>query len=125
MGEKNTFFAPFKGVVLAYAITAVVFGVYALLLTYTDISEKNNSLVVLITMAIALVAGGIKSAASAGRKGWLMGALTGIMYVLIMIITGLCVLSDFSIGTKTLVCLVLGVASGAIGGMAGINLRRK
>lgn len=125
MNEKNTFFAPFKGVVLAYIITMAVFAAYAALLTYTNLSEKNNSLVVLITMSVSLILGGMKGAASAKSKGWLVGAMTGFFYVIAMVLTGLSVLPDFALGTKTLVCLGLGVASGAIGGMFGINFSKK
>lgn len=113
--------APLKGVLLAYAITAVIFIVYALLLTYTQLSEKNNNAVVLITPVIALIAGGIKSAVSAKQRGLLWGVLTGVLYVAVMSVMGLLLLPDYSVGSKTLVCFLLGIGSGGLGGIIGVN----
>ena len=114
--------APFKGTVTAYLITSVIFIIYALLLTYTNISEKNSTAVVLAALVISLIAGGIKSAASAKQRGLLWGAVTGILYVAVMIGMGLFLLPGYSIGSKSLLCMVLGIGSGGLGGIIGVNL---
>lgn len=117
--------APFKGLLFAYIITSAVLVIYALLLTYTQLSDKNNAAVVLVTLALSLIAGGAFSAASAGQRGMLCGALTGILYVAVMVGLGFFLVPEYSVGTKTLVCLLLGIASGGLGGVIGVNIRRR
>lgn len=118
-------FAPMKGTALAYIITAIVFIIYALLLTYTDISEKNTAAVVLVTLALSLAVGGCKAAVQTGRRGLLYGMATGFLYVLIMVCMGMFFLPGYSIGSKTVVCLLLAVSSGGLGGIIGVNISRR
>ena len=123
--NKNTvipILAPIKGTILAYGITALIFIIYALLLTYTDISEKNSNIVVLAALVTALIFGGAKSAASARQKGLIWGMLTGFIYTLVMVGLGIFILPDYTLGTKTLVCLLLSLSSGGFGGIIGVNL---
>jgi len=122
MKEKRVLLAPVTGTLTAYIITALVFIVYALLLTYTGISEKNNTAVVLVTMAMSLVAGGIKSASSARQRGLVWGVVTGVLYVAVMVAAGLFLIPGYTLGSKTLVCLLLGIGSGGLGGIIGVNL---
>jgi putative membrane protein (TIGR04086 family) len=117
--------APIKGVVLAYIITAVVFIIYALLLTYTDIDDKNKAVVVMVTMAVSIIAGGMKCSASVGNKGWLWGIAAGVLYVVLMIAAGFFLVPNYAIGTRTLVCMVLGVGAGGLGGVLGVDLGKK
>jgi putative membrane protein (TIGR04086 family) len=117
--------APIKGALLAYIITAVVFIIYALLLTYTDISDKNKAMVVMVTTAVSIIAGGIKGAAAVGSRGWLWGIATGILYVAVMIAAGFFLIPGYMLGTRTLVCLMLAVGSGGLGGILGVNLGKK
>ncbi len=114
--------APVKGTVMAYGITAIVFIIYALLLTYTQISEKNNTAVVLTTLVIAIIFGGIKSAAAAKQRGLMWGILTGILYVAVMIGAGFFFVPNYTLGSKTLICLMLAVGSGGLGGIIGVNI---
>ncbi len=122
MKGKKIVLAPVSGAVTAYAITFMVFIVYALLLTYTGISEKNNTAVVLVTMAVSLIAGGVKSAMSARQRGLVWGVVTGVLYVAVMVAAGLFLIPGYTLGSKTLVCLLLGIGSGGLGGVIGVNL---
>lgn len=117
--------APFKGLLLAYLITSAVLIIYALLLTYTQLSDKNNAAVVLAALALSLILGGAFSAASAGQRGMLCGALTGVLYVAVMVGLGFFIVPQYCLGTKTLVCLLLGIASGGLGGVIGVNINRR
>jgi putative membrane protein (TIGR04086 family) len=117
-------FAPIRGLLLSYGTTVLVFTVYALLLTYTDISEKSTYAVVLATLVISLIIGGIGAAGGAKRRGLIWGGLTGILYVLVMVLLGVYLIPDYALGSKTLVCLLLAISSGGLGGIIGVNLIR-
>ena len=125
MKDNKVLLAPLKGTLTAYIITVLVFIIYALLLTYTQISEKNNSAVVLITLSVSLIIGGIKSSASAKQKGLISGAITGVLYVALMIAAGFFIIPGYTLGTRTLLCMLLAIGSGGIGGIIGVNLFAK
>lgn len=113
-----------KGIGVAYAITVVVFVVYAVLLTYTEITEKNIDLVVMVTVVVSVLVAGFDSAREASGKGWLWGMGSGLMYVVIMFFVGFCVVPEYSLGSESVMHLVLGLAGGGLGGIIGINVKK-
>lgn len=118
----HTLLAPFKGLAAAYALTALIFVVYALLLTYTQLDEDSTGTVVLAALVVSLITGGFVSAAAAKRNGLVQGIVTGTLYVAVMAAVGAFAIRGYSLGSKTLVCLLLGIASGGLGGVLGINI---
>jgi len=112
------------GVLIAYAITAIAFLAYALLITYTNMSERNLPTVVAITTLLSVMVAGFDAAKGAARRGWLWGMGAGLAYVLIMAIIMVTVLPTFAVDGRTLLTIVLGIAGGGLGGIFGINLRK-
>jgi len=123
--EKNS---PAKalaiGIAIAYLITFIVFIVYALLLTYTEITEKNIPLVVMITVVFSVAIAGFNAARGADKKGWLWGMGAGLIYSAIMLLIGISAVPVFSFGAKTIMIIVLSIASGGLGGIVGINAKK-
>lgn len=112
------------GILIAYAITAIVLLGYAMLITYTHVSERSLPTVVAITTFLAVMVAGFDAARGAETRGWLWGMIAGGVYVIIMAAIMAVMLPDFSVGAQTLLVCVLGVAGGGLGGILGINLKR-
>jgi putative membrane protein (TIGR04086 family) len=112
------------GVLMAYAITAIVFLGYAMLITYTNVSERSLPTVVAITTVLSVMVAGFDAARAAESRGWLWGMAAGFVYVLIMAILMAVLIPDFSIGIRTVMVLLLGIAGGGLGGIFGINMRK-
>lgn len=112
------------GVAIAYAITCIVLIVYALLLTYTSVSEKNMSLVVILATIISVAIAGFDTARCAKEKGWFWGLIAGFIYAVILIIISAIVSKTSIASVGTLTILIISLASGAIGGMLGINSKK-
>lgn len=119
----NIFSNLIKGVSIGYTITAFVFIIYAVLITYTQITEKNTQLIVMITTVVSVIAAGLKTAGGAEKKGWLYGMLSGFLYAVIMIMLGIIIAPEVSLSTKTVMILVLSLAGGGLGGIVGINIK--
>jgi len=113
------------GVLVAFAITCLVFLVYSLLITYTDITERNLPMVVAVTTLFSVMVAGYDAAKNAQNKGWLWGMAAGLVYILILTALMMSVLQRFAVDTRTFTAVVLSLAGGGIGGILGINLRRK
>lgn len=110
-----------KGTALAFVVTCVVFVVYALLLTYTDISEQYISLVAIISAAVSCALGGFVSAKEMETRGIVWGVLTGILYAVILFIINRLAGAEQTGLMPKITMLVCTMASGGIGGILGIN----
>ena len=112
------------GVLMAYAITCIVFLGYAMLITYTDMSERNLPVVVAITTLLSVLIAGFDAAKGASQRGWLWGMFAGGIYVLILAIVMVVLIPSFGVDGRTITVVMLGIGGGALGGILGINLKR-
>lgn len=114
-----------KCIGVAYAITIVIFIGYALLLTYTDMTEKQMPIVVIATTVISVVIAGIDIAKSVNSKGWLWGMTVGLIYAVIIVIIGIIsTKGNIQIEFSTVAMIIMCIAGGGLGGMIGINKKR-
>lgn len=113
-----------KGAVFSYLLTAIVFIVYGILLTYTQTTEKNVQMVVMITTVISVLIGGFIASKGVNSKGLIFGMVVGVIYALIMIMISLCVLPDLKITSKMIMIIILSISAGGIGGIIGINTKK-
>lgn len=108
-------------VLAAYALTAVIFVVYAGLLTYTGVSEKHMQTVITCGVGAAVVLGGFLSAKAVKKRGIVWGVLTGLLYGAVMIVAASCVNPDFGVGLRTGIVLAVALCGGGLGGVLGVN----
>ena len=112
------------GVLIAYAITAIVFLAYAMLVTYTNMSEQNLPIIVAITTLLSVMVAGFDAAKGATQRGWLWGMGAGLVYILIMVAVMALLLPTFAVDGRTFTTVIIGIAGGGLGGILGINLRK-
>lgn len=122
--RENKVISLTKGAIISYAITTIVFIVYGILLTYTEITEKNLQLVVMITTVVSVLIGGFISSRGIGSKGLIVGMFVGLTYAIIMIMIGLCLLPVLKITSKMIMIFILSISAGGIGGIIGINSKK-
>jgi putative membrane protein (TIGR04086 family) len=102
----------------------LIFICYAILITYTNLSDKNINFITTSTTILAITLAGFDTAKSCENSGWLWGILSGIIYALILIGLGSCVSQKILFSTQTLMLLLLSIASGGVGGIIGINFKK-
>ena len=107
--------------VIAFAITCIIFIGFGILLTYTSLSEASLPLVSLISTALSASAAGYDWAACMRKKGILWGIAAGAVYtVLLGLVTGIAK-DSFSLPLSALMSLMVAMAGGAVGGILGVN----
>ena len=111
------------GVLMAYAITSIVLLGYAMLITYTNVSERSLFTVIAITTVLSVMVAGFDAARGAETRGWLWGMVAGLVYVIIMAAIMIVVLQSFAVDGRTVMVCVLGIAGGGLGGILGINIK--
>lgn len=122
-GKKNQLQCLAKGLGIAYAITAIVFIVYAIILTYTNVTDKHVGLIAVICTVAASAVCGFDSAKAADSKGIIWGMIAGICYAAILFIIGFFVIGGAYFDAGKLITLLVATAGGGIGGIFGINTK--
>ncbi len=112
-----------KALILSYIITIPMFMLFAFILSYTVFPEKYMPTAVIITTLLSLLAAGSITTRGANSKGWLNGAVSGALYVMILYIASSIMFKDYSIDRNVLTMFLIGVLTGAIGGILGINMK--
>jgi len=120
-GKKESALCLVKGVAMAFAITAIVFIAYGILLTYTGVSEAKIPLVSLICTAIAAMVAGFDWAKSQGRRGLLWGLLAGLIYVVLLFLVTSLAGGGFMMGSTKATMALVAVAGGGVGGILGMS----
>ncbi len=123
--QNSTFIALMKGIIYGYIITVPIFIAFALVLTYTKFPEKYISPVVIITTIISVIFAGSASAKGSQNKGWLLGSVVGLLYMIILYLSSSIAFNNFSIDRYVLINGLIGMLSGAIGGIVGTNSKTK
>lgn len=113
--------AVFKGIAAACAVTCIVFVVYALLLTYTDISEQYISLIALICAAASSASAGFITARKMESGGLIWGIICGIIYAVLLFAINTLAGAEGSGIISKITMLLCSACSGGIGGILGIN----
>ena len=111
-----------KGVLIAFAITSIALLAYALLVTYTNMSESILPTVIAITTLLSVMVAGFDAARGAQNRGWLWGMCAGLLYATVLAILMIIAVPSFAVDTRTLTTIAIAIAGGGLGGMLGINL---
>ncbi len=109
--------------VTAYAVTVALVMLFALLLCYTDIDEvwigRGAKIITVFSVALA----GALCAKSGKRGGWLVGGVSGVLYMVILYAIGYLAFGGVELGSEALIKLGYGALAGIIGGIIGINMK--
>ncbi len=124
MNKKTRFFTIGKSVLIAYIITFILTLVYAILLSYTDISESTiptcmfviNIFSVFIASSIAVIK--IK------ENGLKNGGLVGLMYIIIMYLLSSLTSVGFAVSGYAISTIIFNILLGMVGGIIGVNIAK-
>ena len=112
-----------KGSVISIVLTIIFLTVYAILLCYTNISEKSIIPVVIVFAGISILIGSSISARKLKEKGMINGGIIGLIYILFIYILSSSILMNFQINTNSIIMIIVSVLTGMIGGIIGINIK--
>ncbi|MCL2362097.1 MAG: TIGR04086 family membrane protein [Defluviitaleaceae bacterium] len=112
------------GVMMGFAVTCVVFLAYAMLITYTQMSERSLPMVIAVTTLLSVMVAGFDAAKGATSRGWMWGMIAGFIYVAVLAIIMMVLLPGFFMDGRTFTVILLSIAGGGLGGILGINIRR-
>lgn len=111
----------FSGIIKSFVITILLIMLIALVLVKTNVSEDIIGPAIFIITSISIFAGAMSSIR---KNGILYGALIGVIYIILIYLISSILNGDFALTISSLILILLGISSGIIGGVAGVNLRK-
>jgi len=113
-----------KAEVCAYAVTAVIFILCAVLLTYTNLEENIVSIVSAVCTFLSAFLSGYIISSDADKGGIFWGMLGGLSYAAILMAVLFLAGKNSAVTAGKIFCLVLSLFGGALGGIFGINSKK-
>lgn len=114
-----------KGLLTGYIVTFIVLIIFAFILTFTDFPEKLIHTAVTIATIISILMASSSTGRNSRNMGWLNGGIAGLVYMVILYALGSALYVGFMIDGNVLSMAAIGVCTGAVGGVIGINLKKK
>jgi putative membrane protein (TIGR04086 family) len=112
------------GVVAGALCCVLVLVVMAAIMAAKDIPKVAVTPMAVVAAAFGAFMGGVVAAKISKEKGLLYGAGCGLLLFLLVMIAGFAVLRDVR-GTLLIVKLAVLVGCGAVGGIVGVNIKRR
>jgi len=114
----------FSGLLYAAVVACISTVLLSLLLAMTGLKEQSLPVYVYFVHGVSVFVGGFITAKRSGAKGWYRGGLLGVVYgILVSLISYLGF--DAKLTKDTLMFLLICFATGAFGGMLGVNARNR
>ncbi|ENK1243052.1 TIGR04086 family membrane protein [Clostridium sporogenes] len=121
LNKKNTDFIV-QGILRAVILTVIMLLLFAVVLTFTDVSEKISSIIYLLITILSIMYGTIYSVRKINKKGWLIGLVISIIYMVIIYIISIVSGNTLTFGTDRFIRILLALILGMLSGMLGINI---
>lgn len=113
-----------KGSLLSIIVSVIFLIIFAVLLTYTNLSENTITPVVLAIVGLSILMGSYLSTRKIEQNGILNGAIVGVIYMLILYIASSVIFMDFSLRASSIIMIGCGLIAGIIGGIIGVNVKK-
>lgn len=111
-----------RGMMFSFFLTLISIFLFAVILTYTNISEKVIPTVIIILTFISILIGTIIGTKNIRKNGMLNGAIIGSGYVITLYLISSILNTGFGLNIYTILIMIIGTISGIIGGIIGINI---
>ncbi|MGZ9584765.1 TIGR04086 family membrane protein [Paenibacillus marinisediminis] len=95
----------------------------SILLSTGSAGEDNLVRYTYLVHSIACLFGGFTSGRRSGKKGWYFGGITGVIYMLLVLIIAFLAV-DVKLGLDKWLLVLAAFAVGSLGGIIGVNMKK-
>lgn len=124
---KDNKFSPikifFKNLIIEFILTLILLMILSVLLSSTDLNENIINPSIIFISSFSILVGAFFSSKKIGKKGILIGALQGFIYIFILYLFSSISNGNFALSTSSLIMVLIGLICGIIGGILGVNLK--
>ena len=110
-----------KGVIISIIFTLIFLFIFSIILTYTNISEKLITPVIIVVTAISIFIGSSIGNMKIRRNGLINGALVGGIYLISIYTLSGIISNNFTLTTQSIIIIIAGMLCGMFGGIIAVN----
>lgn len=110
-----------KGTMIAIISTIILLLIFAVILTYTNISEGTINPVIITITAISILIGSSIGNMKIKKNGIFNGACIGGIYIITIYLISSILNRNFGLNIQSLIMIVISMAFGILGGIIGVN----
>ncbi len=110
-----------KGVLISFCTTIIACLIFAVILTYTNISENTITPVIIMITAISIFIGSTIGNAKIQKNGLVNGACVGLIYILAIYLVSSILNGHFTLNIASIIMIVLSIVFGILGGIIAVN----
>ncbi len=99
----------------------MVFLIFSAVIQYTALTEAILPYLVYATSLVSIFIGAAYVTKRLDAKGWLNGGITGLIYLVGLVVFGMILLPDFGVHVGYITKVFLAFVTGAAGGIFGVN----
>lgn len=122
-GSSRSILVVSKGVLIAYIISILSLIIYGILLAITSLSEATMPTAVMVITMVSIALAGIYTAVKVETRGWLNGALVGLIYMIILFFISMILKTGITLDKYIIFRMFMGSVIGGLAGIIGINLK--
>lgn len=108
---------------ISIVLTLIALLIQTVIMFYTNVSESILPITSSIIMTLSVAIASIYASLKIRKKGWINGAIVGILYIVMIIILGIFFLDDFALNSYVFLKTIIALVTGIISGMIGVNLK--
>lgn len=113
-----------KGVLISLIFTIIFLIIFSTLLTYTNISEKLITPVIIVITAISIFIGSTIGNLKMNKNGLINGGAIGGIYLISIYVISSIISQNFALNMQSLIMIIIGIICGMFGGIIGVNSRK-
>lgn len=113
-----------KGVLISLLFTIIFLIIFSTLLTYTNISEKLITPVIIVITAISIFIGSTIGNLKMNKNGLINGGAIGGIYLISIYVISSIISQNFTLNTQSIIMIIIGIICGMFGGIIGVNSRK-
>lgn len=122
MYKKIKFSSVGQGVLRAAILTMVCILIYSVILTSFSLSANVTSVFITVLTLASVMYGAIYASLKNGDRGWLIGIMVALIYMVILYIVYILCGNGLALGAGDLLRLLLALIVGTLSGMLAVNL---
>ena len=112
-----------KGTAISFLTTIIALTIFAVLLTYTELSENTIRPVIITVTGISILIGSSIGTRKIRKNGLMTGGAIGIIYIVSIYLISSAMNSNFALSWISVIMIAVGVIGGVLGGIIGVNTK--
>ncbi|MCY6353920.1 TIGR04086 family membrane protein [Clostridium sp. ZS2-4] len=111
-----------EGVIRSFFFTLALLLIYAVITSFIDTNAKFDSIYKVVITALGVMYGAIYAAKKINRRGWLIGLIIGILYMIVIYLVSVLNGRGLALSHFSILRIILALVVGTLSGMLGINI---